>query len=277
MLVKDMSGKELREFHGKSRRMADLIRSFPQKALTNNSPATPFLNVEAKRPRLEVSSSPPVQVRGSSQPSLSGVDEMWTSFYTQINGSGGGDGDATSIWDDHFPFGELIEKHFRMEKYHEKVKELELESALQTSLADCFRTTFLLRVIGRKFGDMEKEKKTYVGEITELKKKLSESEKNMAQMTSLKDELNKLKKTLEESNLEKSQLVAREKDLMEENSKIRLKSLIKEDANKITIEKLKAEIEELKGEISLQYKAGYGAGYDKAVKQVVFFASQLKP
>ncbi|WJX40405.1 hypothetical protein P8452_27883 [Trifolium repens] len=112
--------------------------------------------------------------------------------------------------------------------------------------------TFILRVIGRMFGDIEKENKAFVGEITELKKLI----------TSLKDERDKLKKTLEESIVEKSQLVAREKNLIEENSKCNVKVLIKEDAHKVTVDKLKAEIEKLKGEISLQYKAGY----DKALQ-----------
>jgi hypothetical protein len=168
-----------------------------------------------------------------SQPSSSedtGVDETWTSFFTEING--GGDGDDTLIWDVDFPLRDLIEKHFGKEKFHEKVEELGLEKELQNSMANCIRMSFLLRVIGRMFGDIEKENKAFVAEITELKKLT----------TSLKDERNKLKKTLEKSH-------------------------------KVTVDKLKAEIEELKGEISLQYKAGY----DNAVKQVLYFASRLKP
>jgi len=95
----------------------------------------------------------------------------------------------------------------------------------------------------------------------------------MVEMTSLKDELNKLKKTLEYSSLEKNRMVAREKDLMDENSKNKVKLLVNEDAHKVIVNKLKAEIEELKGKMSLQYKAGF----DKAVRQVVYFASGLKP
>ncbi|GAU17281.1 hypothetical protein TSUD_109980 [Trifolium subterraneum] len=106
---------------------------------------------------------------------------------------------------------------------------------------------------------MSENEKNYVGEINELKKKLSEYEKKMAEMTSLKHERNKLKKSLEEKG----------KDLKKES--IRL--LIKEDGHKVTVGKLKAEIEELKGENSEQYKAGY----DKAIRQMVFFASGLKP
>ncbi|WJX56384.1 hypothetical protein P8452_42048 [Trifolium repens] len=221
-----MSGKELLECQGKNKRVADLIRNSPQEDPTNNSPAKPL----KKRHRTEVSSSPCVQVTRRSQPSSS---------------------------------EEIIDKHFGKEKLHEKVKELGLERELQNSLADCIRMTFILRVIGRMFGDIEKENKAFVGEITELKKLI----------TSLKDERDKLKKTLEESIVEKSQLVAREKNLIEENSKCNVKVLIKEDAHKVTVDKLKAEIEKLKGEISLQYKAGY----DKAINQVLFFASRLKP
>jgi hypothetical protein len=44
-------------------------------------------------------------------------------------------------------------------------------------------------------------------------------------------------------------------------------------SHKVTVDKLKAKSEELKGEISLQYKAGC----DKMVNQVLYFASRLKP
>jgi len=317
MLVKEVSGKELREFHGQSKmvvgrinnspqealsdnstvtpltkckRVADLISNSPQEAPSNNSPATPLINVEVKRPRLEVSNSPPVLIPRSSPPSSSkGVDEMWTSFFPEIKSSR--DGNETSVCDEIFPFGDLIDKHFSKEKFSEKFKEMELERVLQTSLTDSVRTTFHLCVMGQKLGDTVKEnkayvgeiaelkkimtenEKNYVGEITELKNKLSEYEKNMVEMTSLKDELNKLKKTLEYSSLEKNRMIAREKDLMDENSKNKVKLLVNEDAHKVIVNKLKAEIEELKGKISLQYKAGY----DKAVRQVVYFASGLKP
>lgn len=290
MLVKDVSGKELRELSIKSKRVADIISNSPKEDPTNNSPDTPLINVEVKKPRLMISSSPPVRSpRKSQQRSSEGVDEMRTSFFTTINSSG--DGDATSIWDDHFPLGNLIDKNFRDEKFQEKVKEFGLESILQTSLTDSIRMIFLLRVMGQKFGETAKEnkayvreiaelkkmltenEKNYVGEIAELKNKLSEYEKNMVEMTSLKDELNKLKKTLEYSSQEKNRMVAREKELKKENSSSRIKLLIKEDAHRVTVEKLKAEIEELKSGIELQYKAGY----DKALKQVVFFASKLEP
>jgi len=114
------------------------------------------------------------------------MDDMWTSFFTEIGGSG--DDDASLIWHDDFPLGDLIDKHFSMEKYHEKVKELGFEKALQTSLEDCIRTTFFLRVIGKKFSDIEKENKAFVEEIAELKKLTN----------SLKDERDKLKKSLED-------------------------------------------------------------------------------
>ncbi|CAJ2673005.1 unnamed protein product [Trifolium pratense] len=287
-LVKDVSAKELLDGN---KRVANFLRNSSQEAPSNNSPNTPLMNAERKRARLEVSSSPPVQIRGNNQPSSSeGRDEMWTAFVPNINGSG--DGDATSIWDDHFPLGELIDKHFIQEKFTEKVEELELERVLQTSLADSVRSNFRLRVLAGKFRDMEKKNKTYVAEISELHKKLSENEKkyvgevnelkkkkmseygkNMAEMTSLKDELNKLKKSLEESSVEKSRLVGREKDLMEENSNMKTKLLIKEDAHKLIVNKLKAQIEELKGENQRQYKAGY----DKAISQVVIFTTGLKP
>ncbi|CAJ2653618.1 unnamed protein product [Trifolium pratense] len=248
-----MSGKELLECQGKNKRVADVIRNSPPEAPTNNSPAKPL----KKRHRPEASSSPHVQFPRRSQPSSSegvSVDDMWTSFFTEING--GGDGDDSLIRD-------LIDKHFGKEKFHEKVKELGLERELQNSMADCIRLTFLLRVIGGMFGDSEKENKAFVGEIMELKKL----------MNSLKNERDKLKKTLEESIVEKSSLVARGKNLIEENYKCNVKLLIKEDAHKVIVDKLKAEIEELKGEISLQYKAGYY----KAVNQVLYFASRLKP
>jgi chromosome segregation ATPase len=119
---------------------------------------------------------------------------------------------------------------------------------------------------------LSENERNYVGELNELKKKLSEDEKKKAEMTSLKDELNKLKKSLEESSVEKSRLVRREKDLMEENSNIKTKLSIKDDAHKLIVDKLKAEIEELKGENKRQYKAGY----DKAVNQVVSFTTGLK-
>ncbi|KAK2400738.1 hypothetical protein QL285_050407 [Trifolium repens] len=289
MLVKDVSAKELLNFHGKSKLMANLLRNSSKEAPSNNSPNTPLKNADGKRPRLEFSSSPPVQNLGNNQPSsLEGGDEMWTSFVTKINSSG--NGDATSIWDDHFRLGDLIDKHFIREKFQEKVEDLDLETILQTSLTDSVRSNFRLRVLAGKFRDMEKKNKTYVadiselqkklsenernyvGELNELKKKLSEDEKKKAEMTSLKDELNKLKKSLEESSVEKSRLVRREKDLMEENSNIKTKLSIKDDAHKLIVDKLKAEIEELKGENKRQYKAGY----DKAVNQVVSFTTGLK-
>jgi hypothetical protein len=288
MLVKDVSAKELLNFHGKSKLMANLLRNSSKEAPSNNSPNTPLKNADGKRPRLEFSSSPPVQNLGNNQPSSSEVgDEMWTSFITKINSSG--NGDATSIWDDQFRLGDLIDKHFLQEKFQEKVEHLELETILQTSLTDSVRSIFRLRVLAGKFRDMEKKNKSYVaeiselhkklsenernyvGEINELKKKLSEDEKKKAEMISLKDELNKLKKSLEESSVEKIRLVRNEKDLMEENSKIKTRLSIKDDAHKIVVDKLKAEIEELKGENKRQYKAGY----DKAVSQVVSFTTGL--
>jgi hypothetical protein len=280
MFVKKVSANTLRDFQ----------RNYSKEVPTNNSPDTPVKNAEGKRPRLEVSSSPPVQIPGNNQPSSSeGVDEMWTSFVPKINSSG--DGDATSIWDDHFPLGDLIDKHFIKEEFEDKVEDLELEKVLQTSLTDSVRSNFHLRVLAGKSRDMEKKNKTYVAEISELQKKLSENEKNyfgeinelkrklseyekkMAEMTSLKDERNKLKKALEESSLERSRLLEIKKQLMKDNFQSRTRLLIKEDGHKVTVGKLKAEIEELKGENSEQYKAGY----NNAVRQMVFFASGLKP
>jgi hypothetical protein len=95
---------------------------------------------------------------------------MWTTFFTENSGSGDGDDHDTLIRDVGFPLRDIIDKHFGKEKLCKKVKELRLESELQNSLADCIRMTFLLRVIGRMFGDIEKENKAFVGEITELKK-----------------------------------------------------------------------------------------------------------
>jgi hypothetical protein len=292
MFVKKVSANALRDFHGKGKRTAStrrtnfsniLIPNSSNEVQTNNSPE----NAVVKRPRLEVSSSP-VQILGNNQPcSLGGGNEMWTSFNTKINSSG--DGDATSIWDDRFPLGDLIDKHFIKERFPEKVEELELERVLQTSLTDSVRSNFRLRVLAQKFGDMVKKTKTFVVEISELQKKLSENdknhvgkinelknklseyEKNMAEITSLKNEINKLKKTLVELSLEKRRLVGREKYWMEENSNIKTKLSIKDDAHKLILDKLKAEIEKLKCENSRQYKAGY----DKAVNEVVSFTAGL--
>jgi uncharacterized phage infection (PIP) family protein YhgE len=264
MFVKKVSANALRDFQ----------RNYSKEVPTNNSPDTPLKNDEGKRPRLEVSSSPPVQIPGNNQPSSSeGVDEMWTSFVPKINSSGD------------------IDKHFIKEEFQDKVEELELEKVLQASLTDSVRSNFHLRVLAGKFRDMEKKNKTYVAEISELQKKLSENEKNyvgeinelkkklseyekkMAEMTSLKDERNKLKKALEESSLERSRLLEMKKHLMKDNFQSRTRLLIKEDGHKVTVGKLKAEIEELKGENSEQYRAGY----NNAVRQMVFFASGLKP
>ncbi|KAK2454511.1 hypothetical protein QL285_002060 [Trifolium repens] len=296
MFVKKVSANALRDFHGKRKRTTStrrtnfsniLIPNSSNEVQTNNSPDRPLKNAEVKRPRLEVSSSP-VQILGNNQPcSLGGGNEMWTSFNTKINSSG--DGDATSIWDDRFPLGDLIDKHFIKERFPGKGEELELERVLQTSLTDSVRSNFRLRVLVQKFGDMVKKTKTFVvevselqkklsendknhvGKINELKNKLSEYEKNMAEITSLKNEINKLKKTLVELSLEKRRLVGREKYWMEENSNIKTKLSIKEDARKLIVGKLKAEIEKLKCENSRQYKAGY----DKAVNEVVSFTAGL--
>ena len=234
-------------YHGKNRRMDDPIRNSPQEAPTNDFQATPL-----KRHRPEVSgasTSPPVQYCRRSLPSSSGgvgMDDIWTSFFTEIGGSG--DGDAPLIWADDFPLGDLIDKHFSMEKYHEKVKELGFEKALQTSLVDCIRKNFF-HVIQQKFSDIEKENKAFVGEIAELKKLA----------ISLIDERDKLKKSLNELSME--------------NSKSNNKLLIKEDNHWVIVDRLKAEIDESKDQISLQYKAGF----DNAVMQVICFASRLKP
>jgi len=230
-----MSRKELSVYRGKNRRMDDPIRNSPHEAPTNDFQATPL-----KRHRPEVSSASTVQYSRRSLPSSSGsvcIDDMWTSFFTEISRSG----------DDDFPLGDLIEKHFSMETYHEKVKELGFETAL-TSLVDCIRTNFL-RVIGQKFSDIEKENKAFIGEIAELKKLA----------ISLIDERDKLKKSLDELSVE--------------NSKSNVKLLIKEENHWVTVDRLKAEIEEVKDQISLQYKAGF----DNAVMQVICFASRLKP
>ena len=226
-------------YHGKNRRMDDLIRISLQEAPTNDFQATSIKHHRAEVSR--ASTTPPVQYSRRSLPSSSGgvgMDDMWTSFYTEISA----DGDASLIWHDDFPLGDHTDKHFNMEKYHEKVKELGFETALQTSPMDCIRTNFLLRVIGQKFSDIEKENKAFVGEIAELKKLV----------ISLKDEWDKLKKNLDELSVE--------------NSKSNVKLLIKEDNHWVTVDRLKAEIEELKYLISLH-----------AVMQVICVASRLKP
>lgn len=291
MFVKEVSGKELRDFHGKGR-VADRIRNSPQEAPSNNSPATPIINT-VKRPRLEVSSSPPVQIPRisqlsssegvnvsisppvqiprSSQPSSSegvnvsisppvqiprrsqlnsseGVNEMCMSVFNDIISSG--NGDTTLVWDNHFPFGDHIDKI--KEKLSEKFKDVDFIKVLEISLVDSITTTLLHRVMGQKFGEVVMEKEAYVGQVTELKKKLSEYEKKMAEMTTLEDELNKLKKTSRD-------------DIM--------KLQIKEDAHKKVVDKLNAEIKKLKDEAPLIYKTGY----DNAVDEVVRLASGLKP
>ncbi|PNX60545.1 hypothetical protein L195_g060233, partial [Trifolium pratense] len=59
----------------------DLVMNSLEEASRNNSPNAPRKNTKVKRPRLEVSSSPPVPILGNNQPSSSeGADEMWTSF-----------------------------------------------------------------------------------------------------------------------------------------------------------------------------------------------------
>lgn len=58
-----------------------------------------------------------------------------------------------------------------------------------------------------------------------------------------------------------------------ESSKSNVKLQIKEDNHWVTVDRLNAEIEELKYQNSLQYKAGF----DNAVNQVIFFAWRLKP
>lgn len=97
-----------------------------------------------------------------------------------------------------------------------------------------------------------KRKIRLIEENTELKKKLSEYEKKMAEMTTLEDELNKLKKTSRDDIL---------------------KIQIKEDAHKKVVDKLNAEIKKLKDDAPLIYKTGY----DNAVDEVVRLASGLKP
>ncbi|GAU29988.1 hypothetical protein TSUD_160730 [Trifolium subterraneum] len=85
-----MSEKELLECQGKNKRVADVIRNSPQEGPTNK----PL----KKRHRPEISSLPSLHIPKMSQPSSSkdaGVDETWTSFFTEING--GGDGDDTLI------------------------------------------------------------------------------------------------------------------------------------------------------------------------------------
>jgi predicted nuclease with TOPRIM domain len=76
------------------------------------------------------------------------------------------------------------------------------------------------------------ERHTDDEENTELKMKLYESEKNIV----------KLKENVEELSLEKSQLMERGEELMEENSKLPMKTDV--------VVKLKAETEELNSEIA---------------------------
>jgi hypothetical protein len=137
-----MSRKELHVYHGKNRRMDDPIRNSPQETPTNDIQATPL-----KRHRPEISStstSPPVQYSRRSLPSSSGgvgMDDMWTSFFTEISGRD----------DDDFPLGDLIDKHLSMEKYHEKVKELGFETALQTGAEPHTRLCGLLPALNFHF------------------------------------------------------------------------------------------------------------------------------
>ncbi|RHN79300.1 hypothetical protein MtrunA17_Chr1g0175821 [Medicago truncatula] len=174
-------------------------------------------------------------------------------------------GDGTSIWDDNFPFGDFVDKHFNMKTDYSAFEAWELENCAQVMLENSVQSVVFVRCMGKKVCDLEKKNKAYVEENTELRNKLSESEKNV----------DKLEKNLEELSLEKSRSMVKEEDLAEENSKMKIKLLIKEDMIdklKGVIEDLKAEIEEVKAEIPVQYNAGF----DKAVKQILVSISELK-
>jgi len=56
MLVKEVSGKELREFHGQSKTVVDLISNSPQEPLSENSMVTPI--TKCKRVADVISNSP---------------------------------------------------------------------------------------------------------------------------------------------------------------------------------------------------------------------------
>jgi len=168
-------------------------------------------------------------------------------------------GDGTSIWDGNFAFGDFVDKQFITEKDCEAFDVWGLEKCSQIMLAGSVRSMLLVRSMGRMASDLEKKNKACIEENTELKKKLSEYEKNVG----------KLKENLEELSLEKSQLMEKEENLTEEISKIKVKLVIKDNV----IDKLKAEIEEVKAEIPRQYDAGF----NEAVKKVLVSIPELKP
>jgi len=167
--------------------------------------------------------------------------------------------DGTSIWDDNFPFGDFVDKQFIAEKDCQAFDVWGLEKCSQVMLKDSVRSVLLVRSMGKMVGDLEKKNKGCIEENAELKKKLSEYEKDVG----------RLKENLEELSSEKSQLMEKEENLIEENSKIKLKLLVKENI----IDKLKAEIEEVKAEIPRQYDAGF----NEAVKKVLVSIPELKP
>ncbi|RHN79298.1 hypothetical protein MtrunA17_Chr1g0175791 [Medicago truncatula] len=127
-------------------------------------------------------------------------------------------GDGTSIWDDNFPFGDFVDKQFIAEKDCEAFDVWGLEKCSQVMLEDSVRSVFLVRSMGKMVRDLEKKNKACIEENTELKK-LSEYEKDVG----------RLKENLEELSSEKSQLMEKEENLIEENSKIQIKLLVKED------------------------------------------------
>jgi hypothetical protein len=175
-------------------------------------------------------------------------------------------GDGTSIWDNNFPFGDFIDKHFITEEDRKAFEDWGVEECFHVLKATPVQAVSIIRLMEQKFGALLKKNKAYDEENT------------------------KLKKDLEELILSKSQLVEREEGLMEENMKMKLKLHIKENiVNKMKaetkdlkaeiedrraeIEDRRAEIERLRNEILLQEKAGF----DKAINQVLVSISELKP
>jgi regulator of replication initiation timing len=151
-------------------------------------------------------------------------------------------GNGTAIWDDNFPFGVFIDKHFITENNREVYEQWGLEKCCGIFQAALIRLVSVARWMEQKVGDLKKSCRDHVEENTKLKNKLSESENNAGEMMrKYEDIVNKL-------NAENEELQAENKQL-------------------------KAKAEELKDEMSKQHNAGF----NEAVKQFLTSVHNLKP
>ncbi|PNX76593.1 hypothetical protein L195_g032546 [Trifolium pratense] len=161
-------------------------------------------------------------------------------------------GDGTSIWDNNFPFGDFIDKHFITEEDRKAFENWGIEECFHVLKATPVQEVSLIRLMEQKVGDLLKKNKAYDEENTELKK------------------------DLKELILRNNQLVEREEGLIEKiikKEKIVYRMRAETKDLKAEIEDLKAKMEELRDEIQLQQKTGF----DKAIKQVLVSISELKP